>query len=161
MFVYNPSDFLWYEVTSTIEQETGLVTLTVSQTGVAENPGYVPSLGDPYCPIEAYCLFFGLDESGIDGNKYMAISMAVTRQVDRYCNTTWLDITVPEDLMLICANMIRDRYDMLDNHKDSRLQSESVKNYSYTMASGSATPGQTILAHYQEDLNGFRVLPFA
>lgn len=159
MYIFNPGTNLYYLVTSTVESETGLITLSVSQTGVAADPGYQPSLGDPLVPVEYYCMVFGIDEAQLDGNKYNLLAMAVTRQIERYCCTTWVDLTVPEDLMYIAANMIRDRYDMVDNHKDSRLQSESVKNYSYTLAAG--TQGQAVLAKYQEDLSAFRILPFA
>jgi hypothetical protein len=159
MYVYNNSTALWYLVTATIEDETGLVTLTVDQTGVAENPGYIPTIGQPLCPIEYYFLVFNLDPVGFDGNKYMLLAMAQTRYAERYCNQSWLNAVVPEDLMYLSALMIRDQYDQVDNHKDSRLQSESVKNYSYTLAAG--TPGRAQMGKWDEDLSMFRMLAFA
>lgn len=160
-YVFDPITELYYAVTATLETETGLVTLNVSQTGVPADPGYVPTSGEPICPIAYYALLFNLDVATIDGNRYQAIAMSVTRYIERYCCYSWQveGVAIPEDLLYTSANMIRDRFAEAATYKDPRLQSESVRNYSYTLAKGAVDT--SVMTKYQGDLDMFRVLPFA
>lgn len=141
---------------SAIEEGTGLVTVTVSQDGVAADPGYVPAAGDILCPIEYYLSVFNLAEASVNGNRYMNLAQAVSRYIERYCNTDWVGVEVPSDLMYIAACMIRDRFTESDSAKDPRLQSETLKGYSYTLA----TPGPAY-AKYTNELAMFRIVAFA
>jgi hypothetical protein len=157
-YLYNPETALYYPVSSAIEVETGLVTITISQDGVASNPGYVPAEGEVLCPIEYYLSYFNLAAESVNGNRYMQFAGAVTRQVERYTNNSWADLSVPEDLLSITARMIRDRFTEADKNVDPRMQSESVKNYSYTLSN--LTAGQPSLAKYEPELDQFRKLAF-
>jgi len=159
IYIFNVETDLYYAVTSTIEPETGLVTLSVSQDGVEVDPGYVPSEGESLCPIEYYLMLFKITEASLDGNRYSQISQAVSRYVERYTCNSWVDITVPSDLLYTVAHMIRDKFNESDKNKDPRFQSESVKNYSYTINGQSLMT--SIMAKYNDDLNMFRIIPFA
>jgi hypothetical protein len=158
-YIYNPETELYYQVTSQIEEGTGLITLSVSQTGVTENPGYIPTDGEVICPIEYYLQLFNLPESSINGNRYIQIAQSVTKYIERYTNNSWVDLTVPEDLLYISACMIRDRFSESNNHKDPRFASESVKSYSYTINQNALS--QSILSKYNTDLDMFRHVAFA
>lgn len=157
-YFYNAETELYYAVTSVIEEGTGLVTLTISQTGIPSDPGYVPAEGEILCPIEYYLSLFKISPTGFDGNRYVQIAQSVSRYVERYCNTNWTEVTVPSDLLYTVACMIRDRYNEADKNKDPRFKSESVKSYSYTISDKSLD--KSILSKYSEELDMFRHIPF-
>lgn len=158
-YLYNPDTSLFYKMTATIEPSTGNVTASISQSGIANDPGYIPTSGDSIIPITFYISYFNLNPSTIDGNQYVVVSNSVTRYIERYTNNSWVDITVPEDLMATGSLMIRDRINEASKAVDNRLKSESVLNYSYTINDTYLT--KSLFTKYSEELDMFRNLAFA
>lgn len=158
-YLYNPDTSLYYLMQAAIDVDTGFVTATIEQSGITYDPGWVPASGETLIPIEYYLSYFKLQPSSVDGNQYNTVSMSVTKYIERYTCNSWVGISVPEDLMAVGSLMIRDRINEAAKDVDIRLKSESVLNYSYTI--NDSYLNKSLFAKYFEELDPFRVLPFA
>lgn len=158
-YLYNPDTDLYYLLTASVDVDTGSITTSIEQSGISYNPGWVPASGETFIPIEFYLTYFNLDTSAVDGNQYNTVSMGVTKFIERYTCNSWVGISVPEDLMMIGSLMIRDKINEAKTFIDSRLASESVTNYSYSI--GSNAVNTRVYSKYIEDLDAFRIVPFA
>jgi hypothetical protein len=158
-YLYDPNTALYYKLTASIETGTGNITTSLEQSGVPVNPGYQPASGEPIVPLTFYLTYFNLPETSVDGNQYIVVSNSVTRYIERYTCDTWVDETVPEDLQAIGCLMIRDKINEAAKEVDTRLKSESVVNYSYTLNDNYLT--KSLYTKYNDELDMFRVLPFA
>lgn len=158
-YLFNPDNNLYYEMTASVEVSTGYITASVSQSGISTNPGWIPLSGETLIPLEYYLTVFNLETSEVDGNQFNVVSMSVTKYIERYTCNSWTGISVPEDLLYTGANMIRDRITDSNNKINPALKSESVKNYSYTIQDGYLNKAS--FSKYIEELDGFRIIPFA
>ena len=158
-YLYNPDTELYYKMTASVDVDTGFITASIEQSGITTNPGWVPASGETLIPIEYYLTYFNLDTSAVDGNQYNTVSMAVTRYIQRYTCNDWTDISVPEDLMTVGSLMIRDKIEEAKKIADLRFKSESVINYSYTINDSYLT--KALYSKYSDELDMFRILPFA
>jgi hypothetical protein len=158
-YLFDPGTELYYAMTASVEVETGIITVSIDQTGVAVDPGWVPTIGEPICPLAFYLTYFNLEASQVDGNQFTTVTNAVTRYIERYTNDSWIDESVPEDLMVLAAEMCRAKIQEASQSVDIRLKSESVKNYSYTLNDRFTQSGT--YASFNEQLDMFRILPFA
>jgi hypothetical protein len=158
-YLFNPDTNLYYKLQAAIEVDTGLVTTTIEQSGVAIDPGYTPAPGEPIVPIEFYLTYFNLDASTVDGNQFTVVTNAVTHYIERYTCDTWVDEVVPEDLMVVAAEMCRAKIMEASSALDARLKSESVKNYSYSLNDKFAQSGTYSV--FLEQLDMFRITPFS
>jgi hypothetical protein len=98
VYVYNPDTELYYLFTASVEETTGIITTQVSQDGVPVDPGYVPGVNDPLTTLEFYLIYFQIDASTLNGNQFRLVNNSVSRYVERYCNNSWVDTSVPDDL---------------------------------------------------------------
>ena len=158
-YLFNPETSLFYKLTTSIEVSTGDVTISVEQSGVSSDPGYVPASGDSLVPLGFYLTYFNLNASEVDGNQFYATSIAVTKFIERYTCDTWIGETVPEDLMTIGSLIIIDKINEAKTFIDGRLASENVRNYSYSV--GTNAVNTRVYSKYLEDLDAFRIIPFA
>ena len=158
-YLYNPDTNLFYKFTASIEISTGFITASVEQSGISNDPGWIPMSGETLIPFTFYITYFDLDPTSVDGNQYLIVSNSVSRYIERYTCNSWTGISVPEDLMTIGSLMIRDKINEAKTFIDGRLASESVRNYSYSI--GSNAVNTRIYSKYMDDLDMFRLIPFA
>lgn len=152
-YVYNSNTGLWYEVTAVVVGSG--VTLTVSDTGVANPPVYIPGAGEPLIDAATYMAIMGLTEIP-NLAQWSYVALAISDMIERYCWYSWRDneVAVPAGLQLIVARAIASAATQTQPTATAGLKSESFSSYSYTLADG--VSASAALSPFYNDLRLYR-----
>lgn len=158
LYLQNTTDGLYYPV-SLVDTGDSMTLVWDTEGGLPSAPPYVPTTGEPLISESEYRTIFNLSALDVPLSQWTYIALNASDAVEAYCGTSWripledpLRLedhedygtqelsTPPTGLQVVVAQIIRATLGSIGVSSAGGtvttpgLKSESLRNYSYTMA---------------------------
>jgi len=160
LYLQNTTDGLWYPV-SLVDSGTSMTLVWGTEGGLPTQPAYAPAEGEPLISIEDYLAVFSLSALDVAAAQWTYAALNASDAVEAYCATSWRVAVAdpllletddaygtavltapPAGLKMVVAQIVRATLGSLGRSSaggqvfTQGLKSESLRNYSYSLADG-------------------------